>query len=81
MWSQLMKQAGYDTYFTGKWHVRARAEAIFDVVHRMSGEACRTRLPEGYNRPIDGQPDPWDPSDPKFEGFWKGGKHWSEVVG
>ena len=35
---------------------------------------------EGYNRPIDGQPDPWDPSDPKFGGFWEGGKHWSEVV-
>jgi len=37
--------------------------------------------PEGYNRPITGQPDPWNPSDPKFGGFWQGGKHWSEVTG
>jgi choline-sulfatase len=79
MWSQLMKQAGYDTYFTGKWHVRAKAESIFDVAQNVRG-GMPNQTPEGYNRPIDGQPDPWDPSDPKFEGFWKGGKHWSEVV-
>ena len=38
------------------------------------------QTPEGYNRPLAGKPDPWSPYDPKFEGFWKGGKHWSEVV-
>ncbi|MEM6691480.1 MAG: sulfatase-like hydrolase/transferase, partial [Planctomycetota bacterium] len=37
-------------------------------------------FPEGYNRPIEGQPDPWSPSDPKWGGFWEGGTHWSEVV-
>jgi choline-sulfatase len=37
--------------------------------------------PAGYNRPLPGKPDPWSPSDPKFGGFWKGGKHWSEVLG
>ncbi len=31
--------------------------------------------------PLPGQPDPWSPSDPKFGGFWQGGKHWTEVVG
>ena len=30
---------------------------------------------------IEGQPDPWCPWDPKFEGFWKDGRHWSEVLG
>ena len=80
MWSQLMDKAGYDTYFTGKWHVRAKPESIFNVVRNVrAGMPNQTK--EGYNRPIDGQQDPWDPSDPKFEGFWKGGKHWSEVVG
>ncbi|MCH7728807.1 MAG: sulfatase-like hydrolase/transferase, partial [Planctomycetes bacterium] len=39
------------------------------------------QTPQGYNRPLPNQPDPWSPSDPKFGGFWKGGKHWSEVVG
>ena len=79
MWSQLMKQAGYDTYFTGKWHVRAKPEVIFGITRNVRG-GMPNQTPEGYNRPIDGQPDPWDPTDPKFEGFWKGGKHWSEVV-
>ncbi|MDF1753798.1 MAG: sulfatase-like hydrolase/transferase [Verrucomicrobiales bacterium] len=79
MWSQLMSRAGYDTYFTGKWHVRANPTKIFDVAKNVrAGMPNQTK--EGYNRPIDGQPDPWDPSDPKFGGFWKGGKHWSEVV-
>lgn len=79
MWSQLMKQAGYHTYFTGKWHVRAKAEAIFDTATHVRG-GMPNQTPEGYNRPIDGQPDPWSPSDPRFGGFWEGGKHWSEVV-
>jgi arylsulfatase A-like enzyme len=36
---------------------------------------------EGYNRPIEGQPDPWKPWEKKFGGYWQGGKHWSEVLG
>jgi arylsulfatase A-like enzyme len=79
-WSEDMKKAGYETYFTGKWHVRADASKAFDhAVHIRPGMPNQTKT--GYNRPIDGQPDPWSPYDPKFEGFWKGGKHWSEVVG
>jgi choline-sulfatase len=38
------------------------------------------QTPAGYNRPLPGKPDPWSPSDPKFEGFWKGGRHWSAIV-
>ena len=38
------------------------------------------QTPEGYNRPLPDKPDPWSPYDIKFDGFWKGGKHWSEVV-
>ena len=30
-WSMMMKQAGYDTYITGKWHVDAKADDVFDV--------------------------------------------------
>ncbi|MEL7530001.1 MAG: sulfatase-like hydrolase/transferase [Bacteroidota bacterium] len=29
-WSKLMAGAGYDTYMTGKWHVDAKADLIFD---------------------------------------------------
>mgnify|MGYP002624250302 CR=1 FL=1 len=31
-WPQLMKTAGYDTYMTGKWHVAAPANKLFDEV-------------------------------------------------
>jgi choline-sulfatase len=79
-WSEHMKKAGYDTYMTGKWHVRADATKAFDVAGNVRGGMPK-QTNTGYNRPIDGQPDSWDPSDPKFGGFWQGGKHWSEVVG
>ncbi|MCF6310941.1 MAG: sulfatase-like hydrolase/transferase [Verrucomicrobiales bacterium] len=79
MWSQLMGKAGYDTYFTGKWHVNTNAAQIFKVArHIRAGMPKQT--PEGYNRPQDGKPDVWSPYDKKFGGYWEGGKHWSEVV-
>jgi choline-sulfatase len=79
MWSQRMKSAGYETYFTGKWHVPINAESVFDhVSHVRPGMPDQT--PEGYNRPIQGAADPWRPWDTSNGGYWKGGKHWSEVV-
>jgi len=78
-WSEYLKQAGYDTYMTGKWHVRADAKKAFDFASNVRG-GMPNQTPQGYNRPLPNQPDPWDPADPKFEGFWRGGKHWSEVV-
>ena len=80
LWPQLMHQAGYQTYFTGKWHVRTDAAKVFDVSRNIRGGMPKD-TPEAYNRPLPGQPDPWSPYDPKFGGFWEGGKHWSEVVG
>ena len=81
MWPQILeKEGGYDTYFSGKWHVRADAVKTFKTArHVRPGMPKQTKT--GYNRPIDGQPDPWSPFDPKFGGFWEGGKHWSEVLG
>ncbi|MCG8600965.1 MAG: sulfatase-like hydrolase/transferase [Verrucomicrobiales bacterium] len=79
MWSQLMESGGYDTYFTGKWHVKAKAEEIFQVARNVRGGMPK-QTEEGYDRPTQGVPDPWSPFDPKFGGFWEGGKHWSEVV-
>ncbi len=79
-WSQYMKQAGYDTYFSGKWHVRTKANEIFDVAKNVRPGMPRT-VKESYNRPHEGQPDPWKPWDKSIGGFWKGGKHWSEVLG
>jgi arylsulfatase A-like enzyme len=79
-WPQRMAAQGYETYFSGKWHLKADpAKAFQHVVHKRPG--MPNAVQAGYNRPISGQPDPWSPSDPKFGGFWQGGKHWSEVLG
>ncbi|PQO35378.1 sulfatase-like hydrolase/transferase [Blastopirellula marina] len=78
-WSEYMKQAGYDTYMTGKWHVPADAAKAFQTsAHIRGGMPAQTD--HGYNRPSASGEDYWSPSDPKFGGFWTGGKHWSEVV-
>ncbi len=78
-WSEHLKRAGYDTYFTGKWHIQADAEKAFHVArHIRPGMPNQTDA--GYNRPLEGQPDPWSPYDRSFDGFWKGGRHWSAVT-
>ncbi|RKR14308.1 arylsulfatase A-like enzyme [Maribacter vaceletii] len=102
-WGKLMEGAGYDTYMTGKWHVDAKADSVFqNVVHirpGMPGDAWEhddmvktfkeikgtnikpaSVMPVGYNRPLSKNDTSWSPTDKKFGGFWKGGKHWSEVL-
>ena len=85
MWGPRMKQLGYETYFTGKWHVQADTEKLFThVSHERPGMPPDTRKPpfheEGYHRPVKGQPAKWSPYDKKFSGFWEGGRHWSAVL-
>lgn len=78
-WSLLMKNAGYDTYMTGKWHVKQSAESIFDTVRHVRPGMPKS-VPEAYNRPLSQQDTTWLPWHTKYGGFWQGGKHWSEVV-
>ena len=85
VWSERMSRLGYETYFTGKWHIQADAAAVFDhSTHIRPGMPPDTRKPpfkeEGYQRPPTGKPDVWSPYDKRFGGFWEGGKHWSEVL-
>lgn len=102
-WGRLMAKHGYNTYMSGKWHVQAPADEVFDKVrHERPGmpadswgeggggrnvaEAIKNNrdvdlaMPIGYNRPKDENDNSWSPTDPKFGGFWEGGKHWSEVL-
>lgn len=79
-WSQQMHKAGYRTYLTGKWHVNAKYQEIFDVTDTIRpGMANQT--PAGYHRPIEGKPDVWSPYDRSRGGYWLGGEHWSAVLG
>ena len=105
LWGNRMAAAGYNTFFSGKWHVRLPAEAAFGTVEhvrpgmpndnfpfpamtalmeRHGGAPPRDSVialyPPGYNRPLGPEDDSYDPADPKFGGFWAGGRHWSEVL-
>ncbi len=74
---QLLHDAGYETFVTGKWHVKIDAAKIFDhVTHIRPGMPKDT--PSSYQRPND--KGDWSPWDTELGGFWEGGKHWSEVV-
>ena len=78
-WSELMKTAGYETYFSGKWHVKADANKAFDHARHIRGGMPK-QTPEGYNRPLSPNDQTWTAWDKSFGGFWEGGKHWSEVL-
>lgn len=78
-WPQLLEKSGYETYMSGKWHVKADAESIFqNVIHVRPGMPNQT--PEGYDRPKSRADTTWQPWDKSFEGFWRGGKQRSEVL-
>ena len=79
MWSQRMAGAGYDTYMTGKWHVKADTSKIFKTVRNVRpGMPKQTKA--GYNRPLSKDDKNWLPWDEQHGGFWEGGKHWTEIV-
>ncbi|BCX46919.1 choline-sulfatase [Haloferula helveola] len=78
-WSQLMSAAGYRTCISGKWHVGMPADQIFDEAVNIRPGMPRDRK-NAYERPVEGKPDPWSPTDTAEGGFWQGGKHWSEVI-
>lgn len=79
MWAQQLAQSGYQTFFTGKWHVKADPARVFEVARHVRG-GMPNQTEAGYNRPLSRDDNRWKPWDPSFGGFWKGGTHWSEVV-
>jgi len=79
-WPKILATAGYQTYMTGKWHVKIAPEKAFDTV-RDPRPGMPKQTPQGYDRPKISEFDPWKPWDKKRGGYWEGGRHWSEVVG
>jgi arylsulfatase A-like enzyme len=80
LWAEMMREAGYKTYFSGKWHVRNEPCDVFDVARNVR-PGMPADHPDGYNRPIQGRQDNWKPWKEEYGGFWEGGKHWTEVLG
>ena len=81
-WPEMMKQAGYETYMSGKWHVNeVKPDTIFDYTAHVRGGMPK-QSDERYARTlIEGEADTWSPYDESKGGYWQGGKHWSEVLG
>ena len=73
----MLGQGGYETFMSGKWHVRIPAGDIYDnVAHIRPG--MPPTVESSYQRPND--KGDWTPWDTRLGGFWEGGKHWSEVL-
>lgn len=79
LWSPLMKQAGYDAYFAGKWHGDLSVLAdprTFDHIHRFKVSHCneqynRPRVPDDPYAHPDGDNLPrWEPWDTSKPGHW-----------
>ncbi|MFI3278014.1 MAG: sulfatase-like hydrolase/transferase [Rikenellaceae bacterium] len=93
LWPQVMKDAGYKTYHTGKWHMsHVSPRNIFDEVEGGSGGMMKDHydfktptygVPNtylGYERPLSRDDNSWLPWDTSHGGYWKeNGKHWSEI--
>ncbi len=79
LWPQLLSQAGYRTFMTGKWHIRTDADKCFDVARHVRPGMPNT-VESAYNRPPAQGKDSWSPTDTSLGGFWEGGRHWSAVT-
>jgi arylsulfatase A-like enzyme len=70
-WGQTLKQAGYDTYICGKWHLEATMlQRSFDEMGSVAPGMLHS-TPEGgsaYNRPSPGNT--WRPDDESLRGHW-----------
>ncbi len=91
LWPQVMSDAGYKTYHTGKWHMSHVTPAkIFDKAEGISGgmmsdhydfKAPTNGVPNtylGYERPLSPEDNSWQPWDKSNGGYWnEDGEHWS----
>ncbi len=85
-----MKDAGYETYIAGKWHVPKPGDTkvIFDHSKDIKG-GMPNQTPQGYaysaknpegRKLIEGEQDAWTAYDTIYGGNWQGGTHWSKLL-
>ncbi|MFI3286128.1 MAG: sulfatase-like hydrolase/transferase [Rikenellaceae bacterium] len=90
-WPQVMEDAGYKTFHTGKWHmwylkpgdiftqselVRGGMPSDHYIFKAPTNGVNNTYI--GYERPLSRDDESWQPWDTTNGGYWVGGKHWSE---
>ena len=64
LWPQLMRQAGYRTCMSGKWHITGVTPAnLFDETRNVRPGGMPTTCDAAYERPKEGEPDLWQPWD------------------
>ncbi len=82
LWPQIMENAGYETYYSGKWHVGGEELAKRSWQHTKNIRGgMPSQLKSRYKRTfIEGEESSWSPTNTANGGYWKGGKHWSEVL-
>lgn len=79
-WSELMRDSGYTTYMTGKWHVEG-VDPMFDVVKdKRAGMPNQTKARYKRTFKKEAYDSEWKPWDVQYGGFWEGGTHWTQVV-
>ena len=78
-WPEVFRQAGYQTFLTGKWHNNTHAAEIgFTQIKALGagmyetheGKKTKTSENPGYLRPSPTRKN-WNAWDPKFHGIWK----------
>lgn len=74
LWGQVMGQAGYQTFMTGKWHNGYEtAHKSFDLARSVGAGMYETKggmEGPGYHRPQEHTPDTWSPFDTSLLGHW-----------
>jgi choline-sulfatase len=71
LWGETLRQAGYDTFMAGKWHIAEKAlTRSFQTIGPLTGGFLPSTPESGpaYRRPAPGNP--WTPDDPKWKGHW-----------
>ena len=79
-WPQVMHDAGYKTYQTGKWHVsHYEPQELFDFAELVRPGMPKT-VEKAYNRPTSEADEEWYPWDQSNGGYWDNGEHWSVIL-
>lgn len=78
-WGQTMREAGYDTFITGKWHLDAVTLSRSFGEQVSVGPGYLASTPDMYNRPA---PDNhWDPANKSLLGHWQNRGIWKNRRG